>query len=282
MEIGLVNDVWETIMAGLQEASRLGIKPFDETKPIELKSSWTQRDIETVIAAAYRQVFGNEHLMDNERLVEPESLLTRGILSVRDFIRAIATSDLYRRKFLYPNFHVRFIELNYKHLLGRAPYDQTEISYHLDLFLTQGYEAEIDSYIDSAEYESRFGDNLVPSHQDFQTDHAGQRTVGFSRLLQLYGGYASSDRARGQKQPYLTESVAKKLPAPISSSSAPALAGPLARGSVYQLRVVRVASPGAPVVRQSLTELLVPYDQLTTKLQQLNRAGNKVISVTAV
>jgi CpcD/allophycocyanin linker domain len=27
---------------------------------------------------------------------------------------------------------------------------------------------------------------------------------------------------------------------------------------------------------------LVPYDQLTTKLQQLNRGGNRVINVTAV
>lgn len=271
-------------MASLQEAGRLGIKAFDETKPVELRPNWTQGDVRAVISAAYRQVLGNEHLMENDFLVEPESLLTQGAISVRDFVRAIAESDLYRQKFLYPNFHVRFIELNYKHLLGRAPYDQTEISYHLDLFLTKGYEAEIDSYISSVEYENSFGDNIVPYHRDFKTDRPGQRTIGFSRLLQLYGGYANSDRAQGQKQPQLTLAVAKNLPAPLSAAKRVALSGPLggARGNVYQLRVVRAASPNSPVVRQSVTEVLVSYDQLTTKLQQLNRSGNRVLSVTAV
>lgn len=271
-------------MAGLQEAGRLGLKPFEESKPVELRPSWTREDVQSVILTAYRQVLGNEHLMISDRLVEPESLLAQGSISVRDFVRAVAESDLYRQKFLYPNFHVRFIELNYKHLLGRAPYDQTEISYHLDLFLSKGYEAEIDSYISSVEYENSFGDNIVPYHRDFQTDHSGQRTVGFSRLLQLYGGYANSDRAQGQKQPQLTMALAKNLPAPISSSDRAALSGPLggSRGSVYQLRVIRAASPNSTVVRQSVTTVLVSYDQLTTKLQQLNRSGNKVLGVTAV
>lgn len=271
-------------MVGLQEAGRLGLKPFDEANVVELRPNWDQEDVQAVIAAAYRQVLGNEHLMDNDRLVGPESLLSQGSISVREFIRAIAESDLYRQKFLYPNFHVRFIELNYKHLLGRAPYDQTEIAYHLDLFLTQGYEAEIDAYIGSMEYENSFGDNIVPYHRDFQTDRPGQRTVGFGRLLQLYGGYANSDRAQGKKQPRLTTEVAKNLAAPISAANSAALSGGLggSRGDVYRLRVVRAAVPNATVVRKSMTEVLVPYDQLTMKLQQLNRSGNKVISVTAV
>jgi len=136
-------------MAGLQEAGRLGIKPFEEAQRVELRPNWTQDDVHAVISAAYRQVLGNEHLMECERLVGSESLLMQGVISVRDFVRAIAESELYRQKFLYPNFHVRFIELNYKHLLGRAPYDQTEIAYHLDLFISQGYEAEINSYLTS-------------------------------------------------------------------------------------------------------------------------------------
>ncbi|MGD1856123.1 MAG: phycobilisome rod-core linker polypeptide [Leptolyngbyaceae cyanobacterium] len=271
-------------MAGLQEAGRLGVRPFEEANSVELRPHWTRDDVQMVISAAYRQVLGNEHLMESDRLVEPESLLMQGIISVRDFIRAIAESELYRKKFLYPNFHVRFIELNYKHLLGRAPYDQTEISYHLDLFLSKGYEAEIDSYLSSVEYENSFGETIVPYHRDFQTDHPGQRTIGFSRLLQLYGGYASSDRAQGQKQPRLTMELAKQMPTPIDGAHSAALSGALggARGDVYRLRVVKAASPRSAVVRQSMTEVLVSYDRLTTKLQQLNRSGNKVISVTAV
>jgi len=274
----------KTIMADLLEAGRLGIRPFEEVAPVELRPNWTQDDVQAVITAAYRQVLGNEYLMESERLVGAESLLLRGVISVREFIRAIAESELYRRKFLYPNFHVRFIELNYKHLLGRAPYDQTEISYHLDLFISKGYEAEIDSYLSSVEYQDSFGDSVVPYHRDFQTDHPGQRAIGFSRLLHLYRGYANSDRAQGQKQPHLTWEVARNLATPISSPATGALCGALggSRGDVYRLRVLRSASPNATTVRQSMTELLVSYDQLTTKLQQLSRSGSKVLSVTAV
>jgi phycocyanin-associated rod linker protein len=272
-------------MAGLQEAGRFGIKPFEESKPVELRPNWTDADVQAVIRAAYRQVLGNEHLMQSERLVGAESLLRQGNISVRGFVRAIAQSELYRQKFLYPNFHVRFIELNHKHLLGRAPYDQAEISYHLDLYTSQGYEAEIESYIGSLEYQQGFGENIVPYHRDFQVDHVGQRTVGFGRLLQLYRGYASSDRAQGQKQPKLTWEVARNLASPITAPASSSLAGGVggSRGDVYRLRVLQSASPSArTVVRQSTTELLVPYDQLTNKLQQLSRKGSKVLSVTPV
>ncbi len=270
-------------MAGLQEAGRLGIRAFEDTAPVELRSNWSAGDAQAVIAAAYRQVLGNEHLMLSERLVGAESLLTQGMITVREFVRAIAGSELYRTKFLYPNFHMRFIELNYKHFLGRAPYDQAEIAYHLDLFVSEGYEAEINSYLDSPEYQNSFGDNVVPYHRDFQLDHAGQRAVGFSRLLHLHRGYAMSDRSQGQKHPRLTWEVAKNMATPISAASPSALSGGLGgeRG-VYRLRVVQAASPNAAVVRQSMTELLVPYDQLTNKLQQLNRAGRKVVSVTSI
>jgi phycocyanin-associated rod linker protein len=271
-------------MSSLLEAGRLGIKPFDDAQPVELRPHWTSEDVRTVISAAYRQVLGNEHLMASERLVGPESLLAQGVISVRDFVRAIAESDLYRQKFLYPNFHMRFIELNYKHLLGRAPYDQNEVAYHLDLFINKGYEAEIDSYLNSGEYQDNFGDNVVPYHRDFQVNLTS-RSIGFSRLLHLHGGYAGSDRAQGQKQPHLTWEVANNAATRINPASPDALSGALggARGDVYRLQILQSsATKYSAVARYDTTELLVPYDQLTTRLKQLSRAGRKVIGVTAV
>lgn len=271
-------------MVSLQEAGKLGIRPFEEAAPVELRPYWTQEDVKAVIFAAYRQVLGNEYLMENERLVGPESLLAQGSITVQGFVRAIAQSNLYREKFLYPNFHVRFIELNFKHLLGRAPYDQSELSYHLDLYTAKGYEAEIDSYLNSAEYQQSFGDHVVPYHRDFQTDHPGQRAIGFSRLLQLYRGYANSDRSQGQKQPKLTWEVARNTATPISVPATNSLAGAVGgkRGDVYRIRVMKSATPNSTVIRRSVMEMVVAYDQLTNKLQQLSRTGNKVISVTAV
>lgn len=271
-------------MAGLQEAGRLGIKPFEEAQPVELRPNWTQEDVRAVINAAYRQVLGNEHLMACERLVGAESLLIRGDISVRDFVRAIANSELYRQKFLYPNFHVRFIELNYKHLLGRAPYDQTEIAYHLDLFVTQGYEAEIDSYLNSVEYDTSFGDSIVPYYRDFQVNRTS-RSIGFSRLLHLHGGYAKNDRSPGQTRPRLTWEVARNVATPIAGTTPSGLSGAIggSSGNVYRLTIQQSAvATYSAVARYATTELLVPYDRLTTTLKQLSRAGRKVVGVTAV
>jgi phycocyanin-associated rod linker protein len=183
-------------MAGVKEAGRLGISAFSDTEPVELRPNWTEDDVLMVIRAAYRQVLGNEHIMQSERLTSAESLLRQGKITVRDFVRALAQSELYRTKFFYPNFQVRFIELSYKHLLGRAPYDQTEIVYHLDLYENKGYEAEINSYIDSPEYQQNFGENVVPYYRDLVTTGIGQKTVGFTRMFQLYRGYANSSRSQ--------------------------------------------------------------------------------------
>ncbi|MEG4591673.1 phycobilisome rod-core linker polypeptide [Microcoleus sp. F6_B6] len=96
-------------------------------------------------------------------------------------------------KVFYPNSQTRLIELNYKHLLGRAPYDESEIAFHVDLYNAEGYEAEINSYIDSVEYEENFGKSVVPYYRGFATQRV-QKTVGFNRMFQLYRGFASSDR----------------------------------------------------------------------------------------
>jgi phycocyanin-associated rod linker protein len=271
-------------MAGVKEAGRLGISAFSEMEPVELRPNWIAEDVDAVIRAAYRQVLGNEHIMQSERLTSSESLLRQGKITVRDFVRALAQSELYRNKFFYPNFQVRFIELSYKHLLGRAPYDQLEISSHLDLYESKGYEAEINSYIDSPEYQQSFGENVVPYYRDLVTTGVGQKTLGFTRMFQLYRGYANSSRAQSQTKPRLTWDLARNLASPISPPSTGALSGSVggSRGDVYRVRVVQAASPRAAVVRRSSTELLVSYDQLSNKLQQLNRAGSKVVSIQPV
>jgi phycocyanin-associated rod linker protein len=270
-------------MAALVQAARLGIGAFENSELAELRPDRTESDVQVIIRTAYRQVLGNEYLMESERLASAESLLQQGMISVRGFVLAIAQSELYREKFFHCNSQIRFIELNYKHLLGRAPEDESEISYHVELYNSQGYEAEINSYIDSPEYQESFGENIVPYYRGFNSP-IGQKNVGYSRLFQLYRGYANSDRAQGQKQGRLTWEIAKNLASPIYPVSTGALTGLSTgeRGETYRIRVLQAASPNSTVVRRGTAELLVPYEQLSSKLQQLNRKGSKVISITSV
>ena len=271
-------------MASLKEAGRLGIQPFAESKPVELRPNWSEADVQAVITATYRQVLGNHHLMQSERLTSAESLLRQGKITVRDFVRTVALSDLYRSKFFYPLFQTRFIELNYKHLLGRAPYDEAEIAFHVNLYSAHGYEAEINSYLDSPEYQQTFGDHVVPYFRDLVTTGVGQRTVGFNRLFQLYRGFASSDRGTANKAPQLTWEVARNLPSPISTPQSAALVGAIGgdRAQVFRLRVLQNAHSRSTTVRRTTTDVLVSFDQLSARLQQLHRAGSKVVRVTPV
>ncbi|MBH8553557.1 phycobilisome linker polypeptide [Nostocaceae cyanobacterium CENA357] len=286
-------------MAITTAASRLGTAAFSESSPIELRANWTLEDGKAVVNAVYRQVLGNEHLMAAERLTSLESLLYNGQLSVREFVRAVAKSELYKNKFLYPHFQTRVIELNFKHLLGRAPYDESEVIEHLDRYQNHGFEADIDSYIDSAEYEASFGDYIVPYYRGFSTQ-SGQKTVGFTRMFRLYRGYASSDRSQ-------LEGTSSRLAGELARNSASTVVGPsggsegfayrpskqgvtpnrtFGRSSVgsssglYRIEVSGISLPRYPWVRRSNKEFVVPYDQLSDTLQRINKLGGKVASVT--
>lgn len=269
-------------MTSSTAARQLGFEPFTGT-PLELRGHWSEDNVQAVIWAAYRQVFGNDHVMEAERLTSAESLLRQGSITVRNFIRALAQSELYREKFFYSTPQVRFIELNYKHLLGRAPYDEAEIAYHVDLYQQKGYEAEIDSYIDSPEYQESFGDAIVPYYRGFATQR-GQKTVGFNRMFELYRGYANSDRSQGKnKSAGLTPDLAHNTANPVRTPHfGRSLTGSSSgeRGQLYRVRVVQANRGNTPQIRRSATEYLIAYEQLTPTLQRLNQRGSRVVSIS--
>lgn len=280
-------------------ASRLGTEAFTEfgAARVELRLNASKEDIEAVIRAVYKQVLGNDYLMASERLKSAESLLRDGNLTVREFVRSVAKSELYKTKFFYNNFQTRFIELNYKHLLGRAPYDESEVSYHNDLYHNQGFDVEIDSYIDSTEYQTSFGDNVVPYYRGFETQ-TGQKTVGFNRMFRLYRGFANSDNAQVEgKNPRLARELATNGASTIigpsgsnenwsfraSNDVAPQknLGNAVGVGDrVYRIEITGIRNPGYPSVRRSSTALFVPYERLSEKMQQILRQGGKIVSIT--
>ncbi|MBE9029196.1 phycobilisome linker polypeptide [filamentous cyanobacterium LEGE 11480] len=270
-------------MTSSMTATLLGIEPFSSTAPVELRSIGNEAEVQAVICATYRQVLGNEHVMQSERLNSAESMLKQGNLSVRDFVRAIALSELYRTKFFQNVYQIRFIELNFKHLLGRAPRDQAEISAHVDRYINQGYEAEINSYLDSEEYQSSFGDMIVPYHRGFSTA-SNQPTVAFNRMFQLYRGYANSDRAQGNRKGRLTEELALNTASPVRTSlSGGELMGTAGgdRSQLYRIRVSQGASNRTTQIRRSISEYLVAYEQLSSTMQRLNQRGSRIVSITA-
>ncbi|NJM73603.1 MAG: photosystem I reaction center subunit XII [Scytonema sp. RU_4_4] len=281
-------------MAITTEASRLGTSAFSDFSPVELRSS---ADVPYVVAAVYRQLLGNDYLMASERLSSIESLLANGKITVQEFVRQVAKSELYKSKFFYNSFQTRTIELNYKHLLGRAPYDEAEIINHLDLYQNKGYDADIDSYIDSPEYQANFGENIVPYYRGFATQ-TGQKTVGFSRMFQLYRGYANSDRAQfAGNAPHLVTELGRNTASAVVAPGSPGFGyRPSAKGvtpnstfggstiygdrRLYRVEVSALLTPKYPRVRRSNKAVVITYDQLSDYMQRVQREGGKIASIT--
>lgn len=286
-------------MAITTAASRLGTEPFSDQSPVELRPNASKEDIERVIAAVYRQVLGNNYILASDRLESAESILRDGKNTVQEFVRQVAKSELYKTKFFYDNFQTRVIELNYKHLLGRAPYDESEVVYHLDLYQNKGYEADIDSYIDSPEYQSSFGENIVPYYRGFKTQ-TGQKTVGFSRIFQLYRGYASSDTSQLKGK---SSRLAAELGRNSASIVVPPSGGPSGfsyvasekgvtpnstfggagtfgkEGRLYRIEVAGVFGAGYPSTRRVNQAVVIPYEELSSYFQRVVKQGGKIASV---
>ncbi len=176
----------------LTKASELGVGLYEDSEPVALFSHASSAEIELLIRAIYRQVLGNAHIMESERLTVAESQLINGDLTVREFVRHLAKSDLYRALFFDNYTSLRAIELNFKHLLGRAPHSYEEVVEHSNILHQEGYDAEIDSYLDSEEYRENFGENIVPYYQGYKTQ-TGKNVSGFTHLFNLLRGSCSSD-----------------------------------------------------------------------------------------
>ena len=190
-------------------------KDIPDITPIELVNGDSVAQKDLVIERAYKQVFGNAHLMENERSPQIESQLRSGEITVMEFIRSLAKSERYRTLFFERCPNLKAIEFNFKHLLGRSPENSEEVSQHIQILAEQGFEAEIDSYLDSDEYFQCFGTNIVPYYKGFQTQ-TGKNLSGFSPFLQSSRNASSSDKSTFDPlNPKLSKLIFSDLPCPI-------------------------------------------------------------------
>lgn len=246
-----------------------------ESEVIELRPNASEEDIQSVIRAAYRQVLGNAHVMESQRLTSAESRLRNGDLSVAGFVRAVAQSELYQSLFFENSSPYCFVELNFKHLLGRAPQDQAEIAEHVLIYNTHGYEAEINSYIDSDEYVSSFGENVVPSARGNRSQ-VGSKNVNFNRTFALMRGFATNDTGKSAKLiSDIASNLSTKIVAPATGSGATS-----SRGKRFRIAINK-ANFGDRVT-QSVATFEVGYNQLSQKIKNIQKTGGKILSITEV
>ncbi|NJK27903.1 MAG: phycobilisome rod-core linker polypeptide CpcG [Coleofasciculaceae cyanobacterium SM2_3_26] len=149
----------------------------------------TPSDVEEVIWAAYRQVFSEHQILKSNRQIVLESLLKNSTITVRDFIRGLATSETFLERNYQTNNNYRFVEMCVQRILGRDVYSEREKIAWSIVIATKGVEGFINQLLDSDEYMTNFGENTVPFQRRRVLPQRPQGEMPFNLKTPRYNEY---------------------------------------------------------------------------------------------
>ena len=141
----------------------LGPKVFKLSATIDQYNQDIENSIDKVISAIYLRVFGRFIYSEEfTAIAKYESQFRDGQISVRDFVRVLVKSSVFRSLYWEPLYICKAIEFIHNKLLGRPTYGRQEINQYFEITYKQGYYKMIDSILDSAEYSEVFSNDTVP------------------------------------------------------------------------------------------------------------------------
>jgi phycobilisome rod-core linker protein len=155
----------------------------DTPRTYRIENCNSDSELQELIWAAYRQIFSEHEILKFYRQTNLESQVKNRAITVRDFIRGLAKSEAFRTLVVETNSNYRLVEVALKRLLGRASYNKDEeIAWSIKI-ATLGWDGFVDALIDSQEYQSNFGENIVPYQRRRYKDRP------FNLVTPRYGNY---------------------------------------------------------------------------------------------
>ncbi len=155
---------------------------------------FSESSTQAVINAAYRQVFGRE-LYDGQSLTTAEIKLENGDITVREFIRNLAKSEVFRKMYWSSLYVMKAVEYIHRRLLGRPTYGRQETNKYFDICAKQGFYALVDAILDSQEYDEAFGEDTIPYERYLTPAGLSMRTMRATTM---------ADRGMAQNMPEST------------------------------------------------------------------------------
>ena len=134
----------------------------DDRQYYRLSSVSSDFEIKELIWAGYRQIFSEHLILETYRQPFLESQLKNRAISVREFIRGLGKTEVYRDLVAATNDNYRLVDITFKRFLGRASYGKDEQIAWSIVIATKGLSGFIDAVVDSDEYRQNFGDDVVP------------------------------------------------------------------------------------------------------------------------
>jgi len=115
------------------------------------------------VKAAYRQVFERDITRAYSLSISDlESKVKNCEISMKEFIRRLGKSPLYRDNFYTPYVNSRVVELALRHFLGRGLSSREEFQKYFSIVSEGGLSKLVDAIVDSQEYADYFGEETVP------------------------------------------------------------------------------------------------------------------------
>jgi phycobilisome rod-core linker protein len=137
--------------------------PNEDTPTIyRLADATSSTDIDAIIWAGYRQIFSEHLILERYRQPFLESQLRNRAINVRDFVRGLGKTEVYRELVGETNSNYRLVDISFKRFLGRATYGKDEQIAWSIVIATKGLHGFIDTVVDGEEYRQNFGDDIVP------------------------------------------------------------------------------------------------------------------------
>ena len=141
----------------------------------------TEASTQAVINAVYVQVLGTAGYAGERNKVE-EIKLENGDISLREFIRQVARSKAFRRRYWSGLYITKAIEVIHRRLLGRPTFGRWEIDGYFDTAARTGFYGVVDGILNSSEYNETYGEDTVPYERFITaTDRNARKVPGLNR-----------------------------------------------------------------------------------------------------
>ena len=128
-----------------------------------MKTGLSTTEKQAIIKAAYRQIFERDITRAyGQSISYLESQVKNGDISMKEFVRRLCKSPLYRKQFYEPFINSRALELAFRHILGRGPSSREEVQDYFSIVSEKGLPGLVDALVDSREYADYFGEETVP------------------------------------------------------------------------------------------------------------------------
>ena len=111
----------------------------------------------------YQQVLERQpYSYERKQLAKAEKDFLTDKIGVKRFLKELGHSEVYLNSFYHNSSNMKFLELCFKHFLGRAPLGQDEIKFYCEILMSEGVAQMITAILDSEEYRKAFGCFTVP------------------------------------------------------------------------------------------------------------------------